>query len=209
VQGYGWYDGTLSVDQEADSFTVQIESSSSAVLVDQQVVRNYRITDDELVITPEDGTEGLARDVRARPRVTPTIHRTHQEYPVARAPQETIDLLNDYFGALEAKDFDRLRGFYAEDVALTFANHPTITGAKNVLALMADLAGKLDRIEHRLLRVWQEDEGVVVLEVRCIYHLNDGAVIEITACSIFVSVDGRFADMRLYVDHATVDAVLG
>jgi hypothetical protein len=42
-----------------------------------------------------------------------------------------------------------------------------------------------------------------------IYHLSDGAVIEITACSIFVIADGRFADMRLYVDHAPVDAVLG
>ena len=104
---------------------------------------------------------------------------------MARAPQETLDLLNDYFGALEAKDFDRLRAFYADDVALTFANHPTIIGTENVLAVMADLAGKLDRLEHRLLRVWQEDDGIVVLEVRCIYHLKDGAVIEITACSIF------------------------
>ena len=74
---------------------------------------------------------------------------------------------------------------------------------------MAELAGKLDRIEHRLLQVWQEDDGVVVLEVRCIYNLNDSTVIEITACSIFAIADGRFADMRLYVDHAPVDAVLG
>ena len=180
-----------------------IESSSSDVLV-EQVVRN---TDPTGRIIPRGRDRG--RVTRARPRVTPTIHQTRGVTPVARAPQETIELLNDYFGALEAKDFDRLRAFYADDVALTFANHPTITGAENVLALMADLAGKLDRIEHRLLRLWQEDDGVVVLEVRCIYHLNDSTVIEITACSIFVMADGRFADMRLYVDHAPVDAVLG
>ncbi|MFJ4539959.1 nuclear transport factor 2 family protein [Streptomyces tibetensis] len=128
---------------------------------------------------------------------------------MARAPQETVDLLNDYFGALEAKHFDRLRTFYADDVTLTFANHPTITGADEVLALMVDLAGKLERIEHRLLRVWQEDDGVVILEVRWVYHLNDGGVIETTACSIFAITNGKFADMRLYVDHAPVDAVLG
>ena len=74
---------------------------------------------------------------------------------------------------------------------------------------MVELAGELDRVEHRLLRVWREDDGVVVLEVRCIYHLNDGTVIEITACSIFSDRRLRFADMRLYVDHAPVDAVLG
>ncbi|MEU0414532.1 nuclear transport factor 2 family protein [Streptomyces griseorubiginosus] len=128
---------------------------------------------------------------------------------MAPAPQETVDLLNDYFGALEAKDFDRLRAFYADDVTLTFANHPTITGADHVLALMTDLAGKLERIEHRLLRVWQEGDGVVILEVRCVYHLNDGGVIEITACSVFAITDGKLADLRLYVDHAPVDAVLG
>lgn len=128
---------------------------------------------------------------------------------MAQAPQETIDLLNDYFGALEAKDFERLRTFYADDVALTFANRPTIIGADDVVASMADLAGKLDRLQHCLLRVWQEDDGVVILEVRCVYHLNDGSTMEITACSIFTLTDGRFTDMRLYVDHTPVDAALG
>ena len=47
---------------------------------------------------------------------------------MARATQETIDLLNDYFGAMEVKDYGRLRSFYAEDVTLTFANHPPSPG---------------------------------------------------------------------------------
>jgi hypothetical protein len=42
-----------------------------------------------------------------------------------RADQATIDLLIDYFDAMEAKNFDRLGSYYADDVSLTFANAPT------------------------------------------------------------------------------------
>ncbi len=125
-----------------------------------------------------------------------------------RAPQAVIDLLNDYFGAMEAKDYERLRSYYADDITLTFANAPTVTGSEAVLALMVDLTGRLRSLKHTPIRVWQEDGGVVILEVLCTYHLNDDSVIEITACSIFTIADDRFADMRLYVDHTPVDAAL-
>lgn len=128
---------------------------------------------------------------------------------MARATQETIDLLNDYFGAMEVKDYGRLRSFYAEDVTLTFANHPTVTGADTVLAVMAELNAKLRRLEHRLLRVWEEDGDVVIFEVRSIYHLHDGSTIELTACSIFTITSQQLTDLRIYVDHTDVDAALG
>ena len=51
-----------------------------------------------------------------------------------RADQATIDLLTDYFDAMEAKDFDRLGSYYADDITLTFANAPTITGRDAMLA---------------------------------------------------------------------------
>ena len=43
-----------------------------------------------------------------------------------QADQATIDLLTDYFDAMEAKDFDRLSSYYADNITLTFANAPTI-----------------------------------------------------------------------------------
>ena len=44
-----------------------------------------------------------------------------------RAAQATIDLLNDYFDAMEMKDHERLCYYYADDVSLTFANAPTLS----------------------------------------------------------------------------------
>ena len=50
-----------------------------------------------------------------------------------QADQATIDLLTDYFDAMEAKDFERLGSYYADNITLTFANAPTITGRDTML----------------------------------------------------------------------------
>ena len=97
-----------------------------------------------------------------------------------RADQATIDLLNDYFQAMEVKDFDRLGAFYAENITQTFANAPTITGRDPMLARMIDLLGKVNSLAHPL----------------------------INACSVFTIADGKFTDQPIYVDNAPVDRFL-
>jgi hypothetical protein len=59
------------------------------------------------------------------------------------ADQATIDLLTDYFAAMKAKDLSRLGEYYAEDITLTFANAPTITGREAALAQITTLLGKV------------------------------------------------------------------
>ena len=50
-----------------------------------------------------------------------------------KADQATIDLLTDYFDAMEAKDSTRLASYYADNITLTFANAPQSYGALTVL----------------------------------------------------------------------------
>jgi hypothetical protein len=64
-------------------------------------------------------------------------------------------------------------------------------------------------LTHPLINVWQEDDGVVILEVTSIWHFRDDTVIKINACSIFTVADGKFVDQRIYVDNAPVDPFLG
>lgn len=125
-----------------------------------------------------------------------------------RADQATTDLLTDYFAAMEAKDLDRLAGFYTDDITLTFANAPTITGRDAMITQMAALLGKVTTLAHPLINVWQEDDGVVILEVASIWTFPDGTETTINACSIFTVVDGKFSDQRIYVDNAPVDPYL-
>lgn len=125
-----------------------------------------------------------------------------------RADHATIDLLTAYFAAMEAKDSDRFGAYYAEDITLTFGNAPTVVGKESVLAQMTTLLGKVDSLAHPLINVWQEEGGVVVLEVASDWRFLDGVETTIKACSIFTIDDGRFTDQRIYVDNSSIDHYL-
>jgi ketosteroid isomerase-like protein len=124
------------------------------------------------------------------------------------ADQATVDLLTDYFDAMEVKDLERLGSFYADDITQTFANAPTITGRDAMLDRMTTLLGKVKSLAHPLINVWQEDGGIVVFEVTSIWRLHDDREVRINACSVFTVDDGKFTDQRIYVDNAPVDPFL-
>ena len=125
-----------------------------------------------------------------------------------RADQATIDLLTDYFDAMQAKDLARLRSYYADNITQTFANARTITGRDAMLEQMTTLLGAVKSLAHPLINVWQEDDGLIIFEVTSVWHLHDDTVININACSIFTIADGKFTDQRIYVDNAPVNPFL-
>ena len=106
---------------------------------------------------------------------------------------------------MEAKDLTRLGAYYADNITQTFANAPTITGRDAILERITTLLGKVKSLAHPLINVWQEDDGVIILEVTSVWHLHDDTIIEIDACSIFTVRNGKFTDQRIYVDNAPVD----
>lgn len=124
---------------------------------------------------------------------------------MAKADQHTIDFLTDYFAAMEAKDSDRFGAYYADDITLTFANAPVVTGRAAVQQQMVDLLAKVDNLAHPLLNVWQEDDGVVIFEVESVYRFLDGTTATIKACSIFTIEDDKFTDQRIYVDNGAIN----
>ncbi|OZF07832.1 hypothetical protein CH300_05300 [Rhodococcus sp. 15-1154-1] len=124
---------------------------------------------------------------------------------MSRASQSTIDLLTEYFAAMEAKDFDLVASYYADDICLTFANSPKRVGKDAVIAEMAMIATKVESLSHPLINVWQEKEGVVVFEVDSVWKFPDGVTTTIRACSVFTIDDSLFTDQRIYVDNSPID----
>ncbi|MFH8253197.1 nuclear transport factor 2 family protein [Microbacterium sp. B2969] len=123
---------------------------------------------------------------------------------MSHADQSTIDFLTEYFAVMEAKDYDRLADFYADDVSLTFAGAPTVTGKDTVVAQMSAIGGKVESLAHPLVNVWQEEDGVVVFEVDSVWRFPDGVEKTIRACSIFTIEAGKFTDQRIYVDNSPI-----
>jgi ketosteroid isomerase-like protein len=127
---------------------------------------------------------------------------------MSRADKTTVDFLTEYFAVMEKKDYERLGDYYADDITLTFANAPTVTGKDLVLAQMSEIGGKIDSLAHPLVNVWQEEDGVVVFEVDSAWRFLDGVEVTIRACSIFTIADGKFTDQRIYVDNSPINSYL-
>ena len=126
-----------------------------------------------------------------------------------RASQATIDLLNEYYAAMESNDPQRYGSYYADDMTLTFGNSPTIKGRENVLAAFAEVLDRVRSLHHDLVNVWEVDSGVVVYESVGEWRLHDGTKVSIGAATVVTLVDGKFVDQRIYVDNAPVAAALG
>ena len=58
INGYEAYYGPVVVDDEAGTFTITVASSLVRALEGQSLVRNFGVTDDQLVLTPVDASEG-------------------------------------------------------------------------------------------------------------------------------------------------------
>ena len=125
-----------------------------------------------------------------------------------QADQATIDLMTDYFDAIETKDQERPGSYYADNITQTFANAPTITGRDTGAGTDDDPARQGQILAHPLTNVWQEDGVVVIFEVTSIWRLHNDTEVKINACSIFTLVDGKFTDQRIYVDNAPIDPFL-
>jgi ketosteroid isomerase-like protein len=130
------------------------------------------------------------------------------EETAVRASQATIDLLTKYYDAMEENDPERYGAYYADDMTLTFANSPAVTGRESAIAAFSDVLNKVRSLHHDLVNVWEEAGGVVIFESVGTWNLRNGTAISINACSVFTFVDGKFTDQRIYVDNAPVLAAL-
>ena len=130
------------------------------------------------------------------------------EETAVRASQATIDLLTKYYDAMEENDPERYGAYYADDMTLTFANSPAVTGRESAIAAFSDVLNKVRSLHHDLVNVWEEAGGVVIFESIGTWNLRNGTAISINACSVFTFVDGKFTDQRIYVDNAPVLAAL-
>ncbi|WP_163167725.1 lipocalin-like domain-containing protein [Arthrobacter sp. Alg241-R88] len=58
VQGYEAFYGDAAIDADAGRFSVAVESAAARDLIGQTLSRNFEVTDDTLVLTPVDPSEG-------------------------------------------------------------------------------------------------------------------------------------------------------
>ncbi len=125
-----------------------------------------------------------------------------------RASGSTIEFLTEYYDAMEAKDTERCRSYYTNDMTVTFANAPKLEGADAFIATLSGLLEKIQSIHHDVVAAWEEDDGVLIFESLGTWTLPDGTSLSIPACSVCKMVDGKFTEQQIYVDNAPLFAAL-
>jgi hypothetical protein len=88
--------------------------------------------------------------------------------------------------------------YYAEDITLTFANNPTVTGRASALAAISVMPNR----SGRCTPTWSTYERRRRRHLRVRRYLAlfyGGSEVSIKACSVFTVLDGKFIDQRIYV----------
>jgi ketosteroid isomerase-like protein len=125
-----------------------------------------------------------------------------------RASKSTMNYLTTYYAAMEAKDTPRYSAFFADDIAVTFANSPRLEGAEAFVATLSSLLDRIESLHHDVIAAWEEEDGILIFESLATWTLLDGRSLSIPACSICRVTNGKFSEQRIYVDNAPLFAAL-
>jgi len=118
------------------------------------------------------------------------------------ASQETVDFLVGYYAEMEAGDPDRYGKYLADNISLTFSNNQPINGRESVMEAYDGLLSSIEKVQHVLSNVWEEDNGTVIFETKSIYHMPDGSQKETVAAAVFKIANDQIVEQRIYVDMA-------
>jgi ketosteroid isomerase-like protein len=119
------------------------------------------------------------------------------------ASPERTQWLRDYYAALDGRRLWELAAFLHPDCCARYATGGIDTGREMIVERMATALGRLERIRHELIHVWEEDDEVIFeLEVR--YWRLDGVHFTRRGVGIFVLEDELIREQRLFVNDSAV-----
>jgi ketosteroid isomerase-like protein len=122
-----------------------------------------------------------------------------------RANAATLELINGYYGLMDAGRLDECERYFAADATLKIAHHPTITRWENIALIMKGGMSnpRVKIIAHDVENVWEEDD-TVIFEVVAHYVLADGRELDVPGVVIAEIEDGKFRSQRIAADLSPV-----
>lgn len=122
------------------------------------------------------------------------------------ARPETVAWLTRYYELLDrSRVGDAIREFIADGCTVRFGNRePT-----SFLDEARRMSKYVKRVRHRLLRVFEGDDGSLACELEITYIRHDGSSITLPG-ALFARVEnGRFIEQRAYIDHGPLLSTKG
>jgi ketosteroid isomerase-like protein len=115
---------------------------------------------------------------------------------------------DDYKTLYAAVDSMNMGGFLeglADDVRVTFGNHPAAVGKEQVKGAIGAFWASIGGLKHNFVNVYNDGPNQS-LEARIDYKRKDGKVVTVPCATLITWRNRKVATMRIYIDVAPVYA---
>jgi hypothetical protein len=107
----------------------------------------------------------------------------------------------EFFRVADSLDMDRFLALHTEDVSVTVANYPTVTGRNALANSIGSVWKRIKSMSHSISGAWSLHEGAVgIAESSCMYTRLDGTTYTIRPCTVLRRRSGLICDLRIGAD---------
>jgi hypothetical protein len=107
----------------------------------------------------------------------------------------------EFFRVADSLDMDRFLALHTEDVSVTVANYPTVTGRNALANSIGSVWKRIKSMSHSISGTWSLHEGAVgIAESSCMYTRLDGTTYTIRPCTVLRRRSGLICDLRIGAD---------
>jgi len=113
--------------------------------------------------------------------------------------QQTSQVIEKLYNAVDNKNLDFLDGILADDVNFRIGNYETVGGKPNVLAANEQFFTSITSMNHTIDKVWQFENDVLCNGVVDYIRL-DGSECSAYFLTVLTFVNDKIVDYFVYVD---------
>lgn len=121
-----------------------------------------------------------------------------------RKPSDTagdVGWIFEFFAIADSLDMDRFLALHSDDVTVSVANYPTLSGKSGLAAAIGGVWKNLKAMSHSISGAWSLHEGTVgIAESLCMYTRLDGTTYTIRPNTILRRRGGLICDLRIGAD---------
>lgn len=121
-----------------------------------------------------------------------------------RSPADTagdVSWIFEFFAIADSLNMDRFLALHSEDVTVSVANYPAVSGRSGLAAAIGGVWKNLKAMSHSISGAWSLHDGTVgIAESLCMYTRLDGTMYTIRPNTILRRRGGLICDLRIGAD---------
>lgn len=112
-----------------------------------------------------------------------------------------VSWLFEFYRAADSLDMERFLALHTDDVSVTVANYPTVTGKSGLSNAIGSIWKQVKAMSHSISGAWSlHDDTVGIVESLCMYTRLDDTTHTIRPCTILRKRGALISELRIGAD---------